>query len=88
MPIAQKSNFFLSKFYPAIKIINDDKIIPQSVHFGKKYIHEPRVGIEPTCLLYESSVLPLNYIGLLLYQLLPANATHCVAGGELHWQKP
>ena len=27
-------------------------------------IAEPRVGIEPTFLLYESSVLPLNYIGL------------------------
>ena len=26
-------------------------------------IAEPRVGIEPTFLLYESSVLPLNYIG-------------------------
>ena len=24
---------------------------------------EPRVGVEPTFLLYESSVLPLNYIG-------------------------
>ena len=26
-------------------------------------ILEPRAGIEPTFLLYESSVLPLNYIG-------------------------
>src|SRR3989344_6621660 len=33
-----------------------------SVSFSTKL--EPRVGIEPTFLLYESSVLPLNYIGL------------------------
>ncbi len=30
-------------------------------------ICEPRVGIEPTFLLYESSVLPLNYIGLFFF---------------------
>ena len=28
------------------------------------YISEPKVGIEPTFPLYESGVLPLNYLGM------------------------
>ena len=39
-------------------------------------IHEPKAGIGPTFLLYESSVLPLNYFGIILIkngETLPQN---------------
>ena len=43
--------------------VYDTTILFTRLSFSTKL--EPRVGIEPTSLLYESSVLPLNYIGLM-----------------------